>query len=341
MRNNQGLVSFLVVMFISVLLVMITAAFVQIMSRELRQATDNELSTRAYYSAEAGIEEGLVEIREAIENDNLDNIEQTSCESKEWGFNDHDATGFSCRLISFQPNALEGRLDADTSRQFHFMDVGHDTLRVQWHHQDRGDYTEDTDFAEIPSNPFNPPAAGWTGDLPPIMRVEIVSYPDESFQEEDVTQRVTFLRPSESSLGTSSVDLADIEPGQNMRTANCDPNAQEYACSFHITGMNEVDEEHHMMRIKPFYNDTHYGIEALSGGQFGGSPVAIPGNVAIIDVTGYANDVFRRLQARVPLESVDAFGQDHVLLGDGGVCKVMRITRIDNRSSTNTGCERP
>ncbi len=333
-NDNRGLVSFLVVMFVSVLLVMITAAFVQIMTGELRQATDNELSKRAFYAAEAGIEESLLDIRNGIENGDVSDVEQNTCEQGEFG---DGTTGFSCRLVTFEPNILEGSLNPDTSRQFNLAGVTHDTVRVQWHERER-DYPDNgqNDF-DIRDN--NPPAVNWPSDTPPIMRVEVISYPDESFQNNDVEQRVVFLRPENGTFpgATSQVKLNNINRGEGMRKAFCNRNAANYACKFAITGMDETNADNHVVRIKPFYNATHYAIEALGGGANGNS-VPIPGNMAVIDVTGYANDVYRRLQAQIPLESVETSGQDYVLLADEGVCKIMRISKIDKKASNNDGC---
>lgn len=334
LQDNRGLVSFLAVMFISVLLMMITASFVQIMSRELRQATDNELSTMAYYAAEAGVEDALRDIRQEIENDgDLTGIASSDCQSNDWDFGQGD-TGFSCRLITFAPNTLEGGLGADESRQISFVGAGNTKFRLQWHSRAEGDYSAGADWSEYPDEPNNPEAAGWQGDWPPIMRVEIISYPDEAFEEEDVVQRVVFLRPDPDLVGGTSRDLGSISTGE-IRGVSCRSDEGNYACQYEIRGMDQSDVNH-VVRLKPFYNDTNYRIEALDGLD---NPVAMPGNEAVIDVTGYANDVFRRVQARVPLGGVDTFGQDYVLLADEGVCKVMRVSRIEDSASTNDGCE--
>lgn len=332
LRDNRGLVSFLVVIFISILLVVITAAFVKIMSRDLRQATDNELSKRAFYAAEAGIEESLLDIRNAIENDNISAAEQKSCDQDTFG---DGTTGYSCRLVTFEPNILEGSLNAGSSRQFNLARISHDTIHVQWHEKTK-DYPDNgqNNFS-IPNN--NPPSAAWPNNTPPIMRIEVLSYPRKTFNRNDIEQRVVFLRPRNGSF-QATAQLSDIQKGEGMRVAYCDRGKERYACSFAITHMNSSNNTNHFVRIKPLYNATHYGVEALSGGVYGNS-VPIPGNMAVIDVTGYANDVFRRLQAHIPLENVDTFGQDYVLLADDGLCKVMRVSKIDRKASTNDGCE--
>lgn len=337
--DNRGLVSFLVVIFITALLTLIVTALVQTMNRELRQATDNELSTRAYYAAEAGIEEGLAEIRQAAEQDDLSGIETgSSCDTGAWNFAENGGeTGFACRLINFQPNTLEGQLDADESRQFNFVDTDHDSVLIKWHRRG-SDYSDDVDSFDVPSR--NPAAADWPSDTPPIMRVEIVSYPDGGFEDDDITQRVVFLRPTDGSHSgaPNDVELGEIEVGENMRSTVCARGQSGYACEFAVTGMDDPEANNHIVRIRPFYNDTHYGVEALSGGATGNT-VEAPANVAIVDVTGYATDVYRRLQTRVPIESVDSFGQDYALIGDEGVCKVVRVSTIDDAASSNIACE--
>ncbi len=50
--------SFIVVFILMILLSLITIAYSQLMNRELRQATDRQLSAEAYYAAESGINDG-------------------------------------------------------------------------------------------------------------------------------------------------------------------------------------------------------------------------------------------------------------------------------------------
>lgn len=349
--NQNGMVSFLVVMFISVLLVLITASYARVMTRELRQSTDSELSSKAYYAAESAIEESLLDIRSNLNDPSksLSDLNQDNCDREE--YNQFDTpTGYSCRLVSVAPNELTGSLEPDNSRQFNLEGISHNRIKLEWY-QHGEDYMDNTgDFPDVPDSNDHPSPnytspTNWPPETPPIMRMEIISYPENGpFETDEIRQKVLFMHPEDSQFKNSTAAYNPISPGSNStKDVKCKKavNNGDYACELTITGINVgggPNNISHVVRIKPFYTGTNYRLTALTGTN----KVEIPGNTIIIDATGYANDVYRRLQARVPLHSVGTFGQDYVLLADEQVCKRMRVSRppvVPNpEADHNTGC---
>lgn len=69
--NQRGVVSFFTVIFVTMLLLIMTTAFIRLMINEQRQSTDNDLSNRAFYAAEAGVNDAILQIKEALEAPNV------------------------------------------------------------------------------------------------------------------------------------------------------------------------------------------------------------------------------------------------------------------------------
>ena len=63
LNNQQGVVSFFTVIFITLLLLILTTAYIRLMVNEQRQATDNDLSSRAFYAAESGVNDAILKIK--------------------------------------------------------------------------------------------------------------------------------------------------------------------------------------------------------------------------------------------------------------------------------------
>jgi hypothetical protein len=59
----------------------------------------------------------------------------------------------------------------------------------------------------------------------------------------------------------------------------------------------------YFLRVTPEYGQTHFRVALVNGG----SEVSLDGVQPIVDSTGRANDVFRRLQARVLVNAISNY----------------------------------
>jgi hypothetical protein len=88
--------------------------------------------------------------------------------------------------------------------------------------------------------------------------------------------------------------------------------------------------------LSGLYNGAHFKVNLKKGGA-NGTPVAFNGVQPIVDSTGRANDLFRRVQARIELTS-DMTYPDAVIDLDGDLCKNFTITNDDSGYSNSATC---
>jgi Tfp pilus assembly protein PilX len=170
-----------------------------------------------------------------------------------------------------------------------------------------------------------PPVTGgvnsWsTQGYPAYLRVELYGYPNGNFSRGDMAQlsRSVFLVPNSSANAAAvdsgtEVNFETVDPrgaGQNklnlvgVKCTGTPPNVPvgTYACTARL-GMpsGHLSTDHaYSLRVTPLYGSAHFKLQLLQNN----SVVNFSGVQPMIDSTGRASDVFRRIQARVRLGNV-------------------------------------
>jgi Tfp pilus assembly protein PilX len=76
-RNEEGLVSIIVVTIVIIILSLMTIGFAKIMDREFRQSLDRELAVQANYAAESGMNDARNYIASGVDVDTAGNCLNT------------------------------------------------------------------------------------------------------------------------------------------------------------------------------------------------------------------------------------------------------------------------
>jgi len=98
MRNERGFVSLFTTIMLSLLLLVITISLVSLEAVQLRKSEDSEQTLRAYYAAEAGIEDAAAKVLSGAVTTNQ------TCATPGAANTTYDATGaagWTCQQISF------------------------------------------------------------------------------------------------------------------------------------------------------------------------------------------------------------------------------------------------
>lgn len=185
------------------------------------------------------------------------------------------------------------------------------------------------------------PSLGWNAlGYPAYLRVQLLGYPNAAFNRADLTARSRSMLLVPAQSGTSSTTpinfgVVDPNPGTfgsaelNPQTIRCDPtptsNLGSYACTALLelpTGAGFASTANtYFLRVTPQYGQTHFRVALVNGG----TEVGFDGVQPIVDSTGRANDVFRRLQARVLVDAITNYPEFAAETANT-ICKNMQVS---------------
>ena len=175
-----------------------------------------------------------------------------------------------------------------------------------------------------------PNEGGWDAGgrkyTPSLLRVQLISYNANGIINEDDLKNnshTVFLYPSASGVRTADFDTINKTPanGDNappIIPVQCGGNDQ-FACSVTL-GLGTNIGKTSFLRITPVYKATTFQVK-LTGA---GNPL-FDGVQPIVDSTGRANDLFRRVQARVRLQNQVLY-PEYAVDVDNSLCKDFSVS---------------
>jgi Tfp pilus assembly protein PilX len=389
-NRQSGAVSLFVVIFAALLMTIVTISFIQLMVRDQRQATVNDLSQSAYDSAQAGVEDAkrLLLLDQSCRNGtaalsiNCTTIAnalvpapgqtETTCDTLakagivnqtnnetiiEQSTGDNAAKldqAYTCVKIKVENDDYKRELEVNKSETIPIRGVGtFDSIELSWFHQDDVDSGEEEGDPMIgfPSSGADvslpPVGTKWQANHPALMRVQFMQTGD-SFKLTDFDNSQTgnksdantlFLYPSETGLPDKDFALdARRSPLNAPQLAHCVDSfvESEYACKVTLRLPNPIDGSSNrgaFLRLSALYNGAHVKVALKNGGD----SVKFDRVQPEVDSTGRANDMFRRVKARVELVGNFTHPEAAVDL-TGNLCKNFTVTDQDSGFSKSTTC---
>lgn len=332
-KNQRGIVSIVITIVLMLVLTLIVLAFAKASRREERNALERQLSTQAFYAAETGINDARTVLERWLANPtpanqaNLNSDYMTSCT----GFavaagapvaldpatlTPGSAASYTCLFVDPSPSSIV----YTKSDEQHVLPVRNkdgtaiNTIEIYWD-DDSGGNT----FGGCPTPPndnptsFNVPPLTNNCDAP-ILRVEIVDAGNLT------ASKVVFVYPATSGAALINYGLATTGA---VRQGNCSGGGPN-RCRMVINGLGASE---YYMRVKGIYGPAALTITANSG------VAELVGAQALIDATGKAIDVERRIQVRVQANNLTGNIPLYGLEGTDKICKKFSIdgtTAIDN-----------
>lgn len=255
-RNERGAVALFVVIFATLLMIIITISFVQLMIKDQRQATASDLSQSAYDSAKAGVEDAkrLLLLNQACRNGTAPPavnctavataISAGQCNTISAYFGNpgdsetvieqnegDEALQQSYTCVKIVPNTpdYEAVLDLNSSNIVPLRGVSEfNSIRISWFSRE--------DVSAVSANPvINFPTSGpnvslpqtpeWDADMPSLLRVQLLQTgPNFKLSDFDDSQpgnksnaNTLFLYPS--ATGASSLDFSLDSPRRSALAA--------------------------------------------------------------------------------------------------------------------------
>ncbi len=159
-----------------------------------------------------------------------------------------------------------------------------------------------------------------------MLRVEIID-PNRLNRDSLVTNDfVAFIMPTKPSSTTSALSINDGDKNKKgvFGYGRCNPGASGTKCHITIGGIGLVGSSRLYLRVKSLYGiDSNLTITGKKDSR-GHAPVNFLNAQMIIDSTGKANDILKRIQVRVPLlPKYDL--PEYAINSTDGICKKVNV----------------
>lgn len=327
-QNQKGFVSFMMTLFIMIVLTLIVLGFAALTRREQRQALDDQLSTQAFYAAETGINDA----RKALAANPA--LSKTTCDLT--GFPNSgviDSTtnvAYTCLLVNSTPTSLEyGDIPESHSKAFPVKSsngANITSINLSWQNPS----TTSSTF-----NNINCPAAGslttvsaWSCDMP-MLRVDIVPLNTLNRASLISNTMTIFISPQKSSGGSLTYNAGNTGA---IAIGNCLSASTPKLCNLTITGLSQPG---YYLRVRSIYKEATLTVTASDGT----SSLALVGAQAIVDATGKAQDVLRRIQVRVPTLVNKIPTPDFAIQSTDTLCKRFMVAGGVAAATDQTGAD--
>lgn len=333
--DQAGVVSILVSVIIMIILTLIVVSFAQIMRREQRQSLDRQLSSQAYYAAESAINDATNSYAKGEITDSFDSCKQSSGPLSGNVLNTELEVSYSCVTLSKEVESVEFDSVDFTTRQFRVDPVdsaGTDQslkdLVINWQTANKTSFATTTEATTVPGN--LPIPSEWPTGRPGLIRIEIIPLEKRGgaiFDRNKLidSRRVYWLYPSSGNSNT--IDWSSTTNNGQMFEGNCDTSILTRSKNCQVVIQNFVDDTDlaYILRVKSIYSSSSMKFE----GVLHNSSTAIFKNSQIsIDATGKANDVLRRIRAKISVE--DSYPvPDNAIQAYDGLCKQLSIVNQD------------
>ncbi len=346
-KNQHGLASILVTMILMLVISLIVLGLARLSRREQRQALDDQLSTQAFYAAESGVNDAIKEINSGTVdftqdyhtncNNFISALKAHSGNPSINTLNSGDGVEYTCLLVNPKPDNLQftrigqnnstvAQLNAD---QVSDPGATINNLTISWHNADGG-----SDDSVCPASGTFPARGSWPGTCQSgILRIDLATTIGGSFNRSSLaTGTLTlFLYPQSPGGGVTTYDTAPLYPVSPSNNGTIIPVKCDAAGVCKVTLNNIHSFASGAIRMKSVYNDSAVTITS----DFAGHALRFTGGQIMIDATGKANDILRRIQVRIKATQ-DAVYPEFGIQSGNSICKRLQIA-VGTGVASNAG----
>jgi Tfp pilus assembly protein PilX len=328
-KEKDGVVSLVVTLFIMLIVSLVALSFATLMRREQRQALDRQLGSQAFYAAETGINDAM----KALEQNPSAVGEINSCSNADQakilvdGVQPNrvlDATSnvaYTCVFVDQTPTELEYSVGRDDTKVIPLNTTSStfSSVRVYWQ-----DETSLSSFAPYNAAQGNfPPLSQWGANLPGILKIQLIPATMPLNKADVANETIDFY--AFPSTGSSNTFTIGTSPSGSVIEGNCKSNPAAFnmalQCEVIISGLNDPK---YVMVVRGIYDSS----KVIVRGYTSAAPaVAAPisGAQVVIDSTGKAQDVVKRVKVNAPIRPDMPYPNFALQVGDD-ICKRLRVT---------------
>lgn len=344
LRSQAGMISIMTTMVLMIVISLIVLGFAQLSRRNQRETLDRQLSTQAFYAAESGVNDARDRIQRAVADGAVTIPEKNGCtDTGTGGFYasldpDIDPTKgvkYTCLLVDPSPEVLRYSDVGTTSTVVPMISrngAAINEITINWQSKITGS-SPTTGCPTTTTSAFSP-TANWTCGYG-VLRFDLVPTAGTFSVDSLRNSTMTVFGVPFSVGGITNVAYMAGSANNNRRGVSCD----DAQCSLRITGLSQTS---YYMRVSSIYRNVAMQISATGGGV----ALELEGAQAVIDSTGKASDVLRRIQVHVPLRASSQNQlSDYAIQSTDAVCKRFSVmdgyfdNSVSSVTSTNRLCQ--
>lgn len=236
---------------------------------------------------------------------------------------------YTCANIDFKTDDYIRQLAAGSSDLIPLKGTGtFNLVQLQWFRAEDAS-SPNSDFTLRNDNSLPVTDSLWGGNTPALMRAELIPF-NSGDKASDINNnsRSIFLIPAQSGVDPSS-DNITFEANDTGRNApkplqpilvKCSINT-EYACTANLKLAIPSSSQGYYLRVTPLYNQATFRL-SLYLNSVDSPVVQFNGVEPSVDITGRANDVFRRVITRLAPNDITQNGlADLSFDSETGICK--------------------
>ena len=340
-ERQAGMVAIMVTLILMIVISLIVLGFAQISRRNQRQALDRQLSTQAFYAAETGVNETSERIKQAIASGEAV-AEKDDCDVDAGGFYtslmakaviDNDANvEYTCVMVNPTPASLVYSSVGTTGTVVPLIATSGNisSIRLTW--QSKAGSANPEALCATGTGNVMPPTTNWPCGYG-VLRFDLAETAGaalsfDTLRNRTMTSFIIPLRPT----GAGNTTMANFSPGggNNKLGTRCTNDECTYVINF-PTPMSQ-----YYMRVSSIYKNVSLQITAHDAPNGGGNAIQLQGAQAVIDSTGKAQDVLRRIQVRIPTTASSTnLLSDYALQSTEAICK--RFSVMDGFFDSTAG----
>lgn len=330
--GENGMASIIITMVTMVVISLIVLGFATISRREQTQTLDRQLSTQAFYAAESGVEDARKVIQKNLATYSSVPSKTSCTNDTAVGLHIPYPTGaqtiidapnnvsYGCLLVDPSPPSLVFTgLDSNTTVVPINPVSNINKIVITW--EPTAPPTGGTPVGDCPgalANSFSLQSKWKCGYA--LMRVDMVPTQGPVTRAGlQAGQATAFFEPAMSGGAPGNFAYSANVAKPNLIKANC--NSGSYTqCTATINALGGTNN--FTLRLNSLYTPSNVTITAFNGG----AQVNLSGAQALIDTTGKASDVLRRIKVRLPLKSNDGPLPSFAIQSNGSLCKRFMAT---------------
>lgn len=333
---QRGIASILITLITMLVITLIVLGFAVVSRREQRQSLDQQLSVQAFYAAESAVEDARKIIEKTLADPRKALVDKDRCLENNAG--------------GAYPTAGEMEIDPDNDVSYTCLKVDSSPASAIYEGISENNTivpiktTQPIERLELTWRPSGNPQGKPSDDCPANINKAFSPQPDWScgygvlrtdlVPTGTVSGNLTrpnlirdtmagFFVPVRSNSG-GEVSYATGKGQPNITAADCGGNSPTYTrCKMTITELGGGNE--FSLRLNSIYRASNVSIVAY---QSGGDPLELSGAQIVVDATGKAQDVLRRIQVRLPIEANRSpVTSSYAIQSNASLCKRFRTSK--------------